>query len=84
MSKYFRLKNQRKKRFSRTQIPNIGKMCRTKKRYRNEHEVRRIIKLCEKSRNKRLDFYYCQYCNGYHITSRIEFVVGDTRDENEN
>lgn len=57
----------------------IGRQCKIKKRYRNEHEVRQKIKQCLKYRNTELDFYFCECCKGYHITSRMEFRVEGER-----
>ena len=43
-----------------------------KRRYRDEHEARQAIKSCQKSRDVALDFYYCDFCKGYHLTKRME------------
>lgn len=48
---------------------SIWRQCKSKNRYRNEHEVNRYKKMCERKRGKKLDYYYCEFCNGYHLTS---------------
>lgn len=45
--------------------------CRRKIRYRTEHEaLTQIRKIHDKGRDTYLDVYYCDNCNGWHITSR--------------
>ena len=43
--------------------------CRKKKRYRDEHTVNIYRKKFEEARGTKLDYYWCAYCNGYHLTS---------------
>lgn len=43
--------------------------CRKKNRYRDEHTANLIRRKCEHERGVRLDYYWCAYCNGYHLTS---------------
>lgn len=57
----------------------LGRECKGKKRYSSEHDVRQTIKTCQKYRDVQLDFYYCENCLGYHITSRMEFRVEGER-----
>lgn len=46
--------------------------CRKKIRYRSEHDANIYRKKCSAERNVELDYYWCGYCNGYHLTS-LEF-----------
>lgn len=46
------------------------KQCGSKKRYRDEHMANHYRKLFEQERGKKLDYYWCRYCNGYHLTSQ--------------
>lgn len=46
------------------------KGCGSKRRYRDENLVRKVMKLREKESGIKLDYYYCQNCNGYHLTSK--------------
>lgn len=48
------------------------KQCGSKNRYRDEHMANHYRKLFEKQRGKKLDYYWCKYCNSYHLTSLIE------------
>ena len=45
------------------------RQCGRKKRYKDEHTANKYRKLFEKERGKKLDYYWCTYCNGYHLTS---------------
>ncbi|MBR6849977.1 MAG: hypothetical protein IKM88_07070 [Lachnospiraceae bacterium] len=49
----------------------IWKQCGRKKRYRDEHTANQYRKLFEQLRGRRLDYYWCKYCNGYHLTSSV-------------
>jgi|GEM_PF-4193624 len=53
---------------------SIWKQCKSKNRYRNEHDVNLYRKMYERERGKKLDYYYCVYCNGYHLTSAESFL----------
>lgn len=48
---------------------SIWRQCKSKNRYRNEHEVNLYRKMYERERGKKLDYYYCVYCKGFHLTS---------------
>ena len=48
---------------------NEWRQCKSKNRYRDMHTVNHYKKMCERSRGKKLDYYWCTYCNGYHLTS---------------
>ena len=50
------------------------RQCKRKKRYRDEHQVNYYKKLCERARGIKLDYYWCAYCNGYHLTSSESFL----------
>ena len=45
------------------------RQCKRKNRYRDMHAVNQYKKMCERSRGKKRDFYWCDICNGYHLTS---------------
>ena len=59
--------------------------CR-KKRYRDEHTVNIYRRKFEEARGTKLDYYWCAYCNGFHLTSEefrpegygLEKTEGDT------
>ena len=53
---------------------NIWRQCKRKKRYRDEHAVNHYRRIFEQERGKKLDYYWCPYCNGYHLTS-AEFIA---------
>ncbi len=46
--------------------------CGRKKRYRDEHTANQFRKKCEQARGKKLDYYWCGYCKGYHLTSCVD------------
>ena len=50
---------------------NLWSQCKCKKRYKDEHMVNHYRKIFEKERDTKLDYYYCSYCHGYHLTSLI-------------
>ncbi|MCQ2544601.1 MAG: hypothetical protein MJ126_10600 [Lachnospiraceae bacterium] len=43
--------------------------CGKKHRYRDEHTVNYYKKMYERQRGRKLDYYWCSKCNGYHLTS---------------
>lgn len=43
--------------------------CGRKNRYRDEHTANYYRKMYEKQRGKKLDYYWCPYCSGFHLTS---------------
>ena len=51
------------------------KQCGRKKRYRDEHEANRYRKIFEQERGKKLDYYWCTYCKGFHLTSSVSLMV---------
>lgn len=51
---------------------NYWKQCGSKNRYRDEHTANYYRKMFEKKRGKKLDYYWCSHCNGFHLTS-MEF-----------
>lgn len=53
--------------------PTIWRQCRSKIRYRDEHTANHYRKKCERERGKKLDYYWCGHCGGFHLTSR-EFI----------
>ncbi len=48
---------------------SMWNQCGRKKRYRDEHTANHFRKLFEQERGKKLDYYWCTYCKGYHLTS---------------
>ena len=56
-----------------TMKKSIWRQCTGKRRYRDEHTVNYYRRVCERERGKKLDYYWCKYCNGFHLTSK-EFV----------
>ena len=54
-------------------MKNIWRQCKRKKRYRDEHAANHYRRIFEQKRGKKLDYYWCPYCNGYHLTS-AEFI----------
>ena len=49
---------------------SIWRQCTSKKRYGDEHKSNHYRKMFERQRGKKLDYYWCVYCKGYHLTSR--------------
>ncbi|MCR5691430.1 MAG: hypothetical protein K6G62_04340 [Eubacterium sp.] len=50
---------------------SIWRSCKSKTRYRDEHTVNDYKKKCERARGKKLDYYWCPYCRGFHLTSKV-------------
>lgn len=50
----------------------VYRQCGKKTRYKDESAVRAVKKKCEAARGEKLDWYYCSYCKGYHLTSLLE------------
>lgn len=48
---------------------SMWRQCKRKNRYRDEHTVNYYRKVFEQKRGKKLDYYWCPYCNGFHLTS---------------
>ncbi len=40
--------------------------------YNSESEAERVREYQEKERGVQLKVYYCMFCNGYHLSSRVE------------
>lgn len=49
--------------------------CLSKRRYAQPDDANRAIKRVQRRRGVRLQWYYCSYCCGYHLTSQR----GDSR-----
>lgn len=43
--------------------------CGKKNRYRDEHTANLYRRKCEMEHGVKLDYYWCAYCNGFHLTS---------------
>ena len=53
----------------------VFRQCKSKKRYRDEKQARAVMK--RRSREVGyLDYYYCVYCNGWHLTSKEPMMKG--------
>ena len=50
------------------------RQCGRKRRYRDEHVANIYRKMFEKERGTRLDYYWCEYCKGFHLTSMTDYV----------
>ncbi len=48
---------------------NLWRQCKSKNRYRDEHTVNCYRRMYERERGKKLDYYWCANCNGFHLTS---------------
>ena len=48
---------------------SIWRQCKRKNRYRDEHAANYYRRKFEQERGKKLDYYWCPYCNGFHLTS---------------
>lgn len=60
----------------------IWKQCKSKHRYRDEHEANYSRKKYERARGIKLDYYWCPHCNGFHLTSSEIFYKYNFYDEN--
>lgn len=52
------------------QKKSVWRECGSKVRYRDAGEAGKAAKKCMRARGGELDFYWCTYCNGYHLTSK--------------
>ena len=55
---------------------SIWRQCKRKNRYRDEHTANLYRRKFEQERGKKLDYYWCPYCNGFHLTS-VEIKIKD-------
>lgn len=55
---------------------SIWRQCKRKNRYRDEHTANLYRRKFEKKRGKKLDYYWCPHCNGFHLTI-VEIYVKD-------
>ena len=53
---------------------SIFRQSTSKRRYRDEHTANHYRKMFERKRGKELDYYWCVYCEGYHLTSSKSFL----------
>ena len=58
----------------------VWRMCKSKKRYRDEHTANLYRRKFEKQHGKKLDYYWCPYCSGFHLTSLV-YEIGWTEYE---
>lgn len=47
-----------------------NKACESKNRYSSRAEAQEVIRDCEAHGVRGLHIYRCQYCNGWHLTSK--------------
>ena len=55
-------------------VYKIWRQCGSKKRYRDEHAANKYRKIFERERGKKLDYYWCEYCKGFHLTSKESYL----------
>ena len=55
---------------------SIWRQCKKKRRYRDENEVRKMMKIRQNASGQRLDYYFCEYCKGYHLTHKATMYEG--------
>lgn len=48
---------------------SIWNQCGRKNRYRDEHTANYYCRVLGEERGVKLDYYWCAYCNGFHLTS---------------
>lgn len=63
-----RMKGREKKK-SHQESHREWRQCGCKKRYKDEHAANKYRKIFENERGIKLDYYWCCYCNGFHLTS---------------
>ena len=59
----------------------IWRQCGRKKRYRDEHTVNHFRKIFERERGRPLDYYWCEYCKGFHLTSKQSYLGYSYQDQ---
>ena len=55
---------------------SIWRQRKRKNRYRDEHMANSYRRKFEQERGKQLDYSWCPYCNGFHLTS-VEIKIKD-------
>jgi hypothetical protein len=48
--------------------PERYSMCLSKEKHETKEEAQKAVERCEKKYRKRLRFYECPLCEGYHLT----------------
>ena len=62
----------RKNSFKHIELPKkIYATCRTKQRYRTEKDAMDGAHYVKKTRGVDVTYYFCDLCNGYHLTSHL-------------
>ena len=61
----------------------VWRQCGSKNRYKSEHDVNQYRKKYERIRGKALNYYWCEYCNGYHLTNAKVFYYETVEMEDE-
>ena len=62
---------------------NVWRMCKSKKRYRDEHTANLYRRKFEEERGRKLDYYWCPCCFGFHLTSVVYEIGWEEYEENE-
>lgn len=55
---------------------SLYRQCKSKKRYKDEHQVGQMMKKRQRVTDAKLDYYYCVYCKGFHLTSKEQSIKG--------
>lgn len=50
----------------------ISRSCKTKDRIRYEGDAIRIANKCTKKYGKHFDYYFCPFCEGFHLTTNYD------------
>ncbi len=50
---------------------HVWRMCTSKNRYKDEHTANWYRQKYENERGKKLDYYWCPCCKGFHLTSVV-------------
>ena len=52
-------------------LKDLAHSCLRKKRYNSEQVAQEAINRIHKKRKTKLRVYFCKYCLGYHLTSKV-------------
>lgn len=53
-------------------VPGVSRQCIAKKKYPDERQAKSWVKLVWKKYRKRVRYYECEHCDGFHLTSKLE------------
>lgn len=51
-------------------LNDLSRSCLGKKKYKSESQVKHAAKIRSKTIDIKLNYYYCVYCGGYHLTKK--------------